>query len=166
MARGVLQGLQRRGSGRTVESMGRLASIFPPSIAGSKGEEEDNSRCGGGSRAGNSARQRVQIPPEAQTRAGARPASWVYNFQGCRDLRRGNHVVANQKTKEGFVKPPVMSFSTSRYGEPVAFGVFIGKARLEKGRKQAERLQQWGWTGRLSPFGSGTRRRRPSVVTE
>lgn len=36
-----------------------------------------------------------------------------------------------------FVKPFVLSFSTSRHGEPVTFGNFIKRARLAKGLKQA-----------------------------
>jgi transcriptional regulator with XRE-family HTH domain len=36
------------------------------------------------------------------------------------------------------VKPLVLSFSTSRHGEPTTFGDFIRKARLEKGLKQVE----------------------------
>jgi transcriptional regulator with XRE-family HTH domain len=36
------------------------------------------------------------------------------------------------------VKPLVLSFSASRYGEPATFGEFIRKARLEKGLKQAD----------------------------
>jgi len=36
------------------------------------------------------------------------------------------------------VKPLVLSFSASRYGELITLGDFIKKARLEKGLKQAE----------------------------
>ena len=37
-----------------------------------------------------------------------------------------------------FVKPPVWSFSTSRYGEPTTFGEFVRKARREKGLRQRD----------------------------
>lgn len=37
-----------------------------------------------------------------------------------------------------FVKPLVLSFSASRYGNPTTFGEFIRKARLEKALKQWE----------------------------
>jgi len=42
------------------------------------------------------------------------------------------------------VKPLVLSFSTSRYGEPTTFGEFIRKARLEKGLRQEDVAQAIG----------------------
>ena len=36
------------------------------------------------------------------------------------------------------MKPLVLSFSTSRYGEPSTFGEYIRKARFEKGLRQKD----------------------------
>ncbi len=57
----------------------------------------------------------------------------------CRTASADNRSASIHNQHEvGFVKPLVLSFSTSRYGEPTTFGDFIKKSRLEKGLKQAE----------------------------
>ena len=50
----------------------------------------------------------------------------------------------HKNLEEEFVKPFVLSFSTSHYGQPFTFGAFIRRASLEKGLRQKDLAEAVG----------------------